>query len=143
MTRTAYLDHIGIGVPDLVAAKRYYDELMPVLGLKQWFKTAPDGAFLIGPDGGRGTQLAFYQALEPDTYSRHRTGLQHISFMVQSRAIVHEVHGWARARRAEIVHEPRLFPEYDENFYATFWLDPHGFMLEAVTYEPIEDGGAA
>jgi catechol 2,3-dioxygenase-like lactoylglutathione lyase family enzyme len=139
VARTAFIDHVGIGVPDLAAAKQYYDELMPVLGLRQWFNTAPDGSFLIGPDGARGSQLAFYQALEPDTYSRHRTGLQHISFMVQSRAIVHEVHEWALAKGAEIVYEPRLFPEYDEHFYATFWLDLHGFMLEAVTYEPIRD----
>jgi len=33
MPRTGFIDHIGIGVPDLAAAKRYYDELMPVLGL--------------------------------------------------------------------------------------------------------------
>jgi catechol 2,3-dioxygenase-like lactoylglutathione lyase family enzyme len=138
VSRTAFIDHIGIGVPDLAAAKEYYDELMPVLGLKQWFKTAPDGSFLIGPDGALGSQLAFYQALEPDTYSRHRTGLQHVSFMVQSREIVREAHDWARARNAEIIHEPRAFPEYHEHFYATFWLDPHGFMLEAVSYEPEE-----
>ena len=136
MRRTAFIDHVGVGVPDLIAAKEYYDALMPILGLKQWFKTAADGSFIIGPDGARGSQLIFYQALEPDTYSRHRTGLQHISFMVQSREIVREAHEWARARGAEIVHEPRVFPEYSENFYATFWLDPHGFMLEAVSYQP-------
>ena len=30
MPRTGFIDHIGVGVPDLVAAKRYYDELMPM-----------------------------------------------------------------------------------------------------------------
>ncbi|HYZ90866.1 MAG TPA: VOC family protein [Actinomycetota bacterium] len=137
MARTAFIDHIGVGVPDLAAAKRYYDELMPVLGLKQWFETAPDGSFIIGPDGALGSQLIFYQALEPDAYSRHRTGLQHISFMVSSRSIVREAHEWARAHDAEILHAPREFPEYGRH-YATFWLDPHGFMLEAVCFEPEE-----
>ena len=32
VSRTGFIDHIGIGVPDLAAAKRYYDDLMPVLG---------------------------------------------------------------------------------------------------------------
>lgn len=32
MARTGFIDHIGIGVPDLAAAKAYYDELMPVWG---------------------------------------------------------------------------------------------------------------
>jgi catechol 2,3-dioxygenase-like lactoylglutathione lyase family enzyme len=141
LARTAFIDHVGIGVLDLAAAKRYYDELMPVLGLHQWFKTAPDGSFIIGPDGARGSQLIFYQALEPGTYSRHRAGLQHLAFMVESRAIVREAHEWARARSAEILHEPRVFPEYSEHHYATFWLDPHGFMLEAVSYTPEEPSG--
>lgn len=138
MSRTAFIDHVGIGVLDLAAAKRYYDELMPVLGLRQWFETAPDGAFIIGPDGALGSQLIFYQALEQETYSRHRTGLQHIAFMVESRAVVREAHQWARAQNAEILHEPRVFPEYGPNHYATFWLDPHGFMLEAVCHKPEE-----
>jgi catechol 2,3-dioxygenase-like lactoylglutathione lyase family enzyme len=138
LARTGFIDHIGIGVPDLAAAKRYYDELMPILGLRQWFDPGPDGSFNFGPDGARGPQLFFYQALEPDTHSRHGTGLQHLSFMVQTRAIVREAHEWACAQHAEIVHEPREFPEYGAH-YATFWLDPHGFMLEAVCRGPEEE----
>lgn len=137
MPRTGFIDHIGIGVPDLEAAKRYYDELMPVLGLKQWFKS-DGGSFNYGPDGGRGTQVFFYPALETGDYSRHRTGLQHLGFMVATRDIVREAHEWARARRAEILHAPREFPEYGQH-YATYWLDPHGIMIEAVCHTP--EGG--
>jgi catechol 2,3-dioxygenase-like lactoylglutathione lyase family enzyme len=136
--RTGFIDHIGIGVPDVAAAKRYYDELMPVLGLKQWFPTRPGGPFNYGPDGARGPQLFFYQAREPGTHSRLGTGLQHIAFMVETRAVVREAHAWARARDAEILHEPREFPEYGQH-YATYWLDPHGFMLEVVCHES-DDG---
>jgi catechol 2,3-dioxygenase-like lactoylglutathione lyase family enzyme len=128
---TGFIDHIGIGVPDLAAAKQYYDELMPILGLCQWFPTSEAGEFNYGPDGGRGSQIFFYQALEPHGHSRHGTGLQHLSFMVSSRGIVRDAHAWAVGQGAEIVHEPRDFPEYGEH-YATFFLDPHGFMLEVV-----------
>lgn len=138
MSRTGYIDHIGIGVPDLAAAQRYYDALMPVLGLKPWFPTAADGTFNYGPDGGRGSQLFFYQAIEAGDYSRDRTGLQHIAFMVASRAIVREAHQWALAQGAEILHAPREFPEYGQH-YATYWLDPHGFKLEAVCFDAEED----
>ena len=136
MARTGYIDHIGIGVPNLAAAKAYYDELMPVLGLKQWFKPDDAGSFNYGPDGGRGTQVFFYQALETSDYSRHRTGLQHLAFFVASRAVVREAHAWAVAKGAEILHAPRMFPEYGPHQYATYWLDPHGIMLEAVSFEP-------
>jgi catechol 2,3-dioxygenase-like lactoylglutathione lyase family enzyme len=135
VTRTGFIDHIGVGVPDLAAAKGYYDELMPILGLRAWFPTTEAGEFNYGPDGARGSQLFFYEALEPSTHSRHATGLQHLSFMVESRAVVHEAHEWAVARGSEVVHAPRDFPEYGRH-YATFFLDPHGFMLEVVSFEP-------
>ena len=133
MSPTGFIDHIGIGVPDLAAAKRYYDQLMPILGLRQWFPRTPEGIFNFGPDGAMGPQLFFYQALEPSAHSRHGTGLQHLCFMVETRSIVRAAHDFACAQGAEIVHAPRNFPEYGEH-YATFWLDPHGFMLEAVSY---------
>jgi len=140
VTRTGFIDHIGLGVPDLASARRYYDELMPILGLRAWFPTTVAGEFNYGPDGALGSQLFFYEALEPSTHSRHGTGLQHLSFMVESRAVVREAHDWAVGRGSEVVHAPRDFPEYGRH-YATFFLDPHGFMLEVVSFEP--EGGSS
>ena len=99
MARTGFIDHIGIGVPDLAAAKQYYDDLMSVLGLREWFETGPGGPLNYGPDGAQGSQLFFYQAEEPGTYSRRETGLHHLAFLVASRAIVREAHhGHVHAR---------------------------------------------
>ena len=126
------IDHFGIGVPDVDAAKAYYDEFMPLVGYKPHFGTG------YVPTDWQGAQIFLYPALEEGEYSRHRIGLQHISFFVRTRAEVHRVHDWAKERGHEIVHEPKLFPEYHERFYATFFLDMHGFMLEAVTYESVD-----
>ena len=60
--------------------------------------------------------------------------------MVSSRAIVDEAYAWAVGQGAEIVHDPREFPEYGQH-YATFFLDPHGFMLEVVCHS--SDGSDA
>lgn len=139
MPRTGFIDHIGIGVPDLEAAKAYYDELMSVLGFREWFAREPGDPLNYGPDGARGSQLFFYEAEEPGTYSRGQAGLHHIGFLVASRAVVREAHEWARAREAVILDEPGEFPQYGEHCYATYWLDPHGFKLEAVCHTP-EDG---
>jgi len=136
MARAGFVDHIGIGVPDLLAAKEYYDDLMPRLGLHEWFQTSPELNY--GPDGALGTQVFFYESLEPNSYSRHGIGLQHLAFIVSSREVVDEAHAWATARDAEIIHAPRGFPEYGDH-YATYFLDPHGFMLEVVCHEG--DGG--
>ena len=138
MPRTGFIDHIGIGVPDLVATKQYYDELMPILGLKPWFDTGPGGPLNYGPDGDRGSQLFFYQAEEAGIYSRGGTGLHHLAFLVESRAVVREAYEWARARDAVILDKPAEFPQYGEHCFATYWLDPHGFKLEAVCHSPEE-----
>src|SRR4029450_1421867 len=110
MPRTGFIDHIGIGVPDLVATKLYYDELMSILGLREWFATGPGGPLHYGPDRERGSQLFFYEADEPGTYSRGQPGLHHLAFLVSSRAVVREAHEWARAREAVILDERGEFP---------------------------------
>ena len=117
LPRTGFVDHIGIGVPDLAVAKEYYDGLMSVLGLREWFETVPGGPLNYGPDGARGSQLLF---------------------LVASRSVVRDAHQWARTREAVILNEPREFPQYGEHCFATYWLDPHGFKLEAVCHTPDE-----
>jgi catechol-2,3-dioxygenase len=75
--------------------------------------------------------LFFYQAEEPRSYSRRETGLHHDAFLVSSRAVVREAHRWACARDAVILDEPGEFTQY---CFATYWLDPHWFKLEAVCH---------
>jgi catechol 2,3-dioxygenase-like lactoylglutathione lyase family enzyme len=135
MKTSASIDHIGIGVPDLAAAKEYYDELVAVVGFREWFP-ADENQFNYGPDGTLGTQIFFYRALEPDGYSRHATGLQHLAFSVPTRSVVEQAHEWAVRHGSEVVHEPRPFPEYGEHTYATYFLDPHGIMLEVACHVP-------
>lgn len=135
------LGHLGLNVADLAAAKAYYDELLPLLGFEEFFSR--DDEFSYRPAGGRrGTYLFFYRAeatADPATYSRHRPGLQHLAFIVPSRTAVREARDVAARLGSTIVHEPREFPEYPPPYYATFWLDPWGFMLEAVCHHDRED----
>jgi catechol 2,3-dioxygenase-like lactoylglutathione lyase family enzyme len=138
LSEAGFIDHIGIGVPDLDAAKEYYDDLMPILGLRPWFDRAPGDPLNYGPDGARGSQLFVYQIQESGSYSRRETGLHHLAFLVASRAIVRQAYEWARARNAVILDEPAEFPQYGEHCFATYWLDPHGFKLEAVCHTPEE-----
>jgi catechol 2,3-dioxygenase-like lactoylglutathione lyase family enzyme len=131
------LGHLGINVVDLARAKAYYDELMPMLDFEPFFAT--DDEFSYRPvDGKPGTYLFFYPALERGDYSRHRPGLQHLAFIVKTRARVQRAHVWASDRGDTILHEPREFPQYHPGYYATFWLDPEGVMLEVVCHR---DGG--
>lgn len=126
------VDHIGLGVPDVGAATAYYDEFMALVGFVREWESG------YRPADWNGTQIFLYPAVESGDYSRHRVGLQHLSFSVPTRADVRRVHQWAKGKSHEILHEPKLFPEYHPRFYATFFVDAHGFMLEAVTYEEVD-----
>jgi catechol 2,3-dioxygenase-like lactoylglutathione lyase family enzyme len=127
------LGHLGIAVPDLAAAKTYYDAIMPLLDFDEFISA--DDQFAYMPAGGkRGTFLFVYPALEDGNYSRHRAGLQHLAFTVPTRSRVDEVHGTVRELGSTVIHEPKHWPEYPPPYYATFWLDPFGFMLEAVCH---------
>jgi catechol 2,3-dioxygenase-like lactoylglutathione lyase family enzyme len=42
----------------------------------------------------------------------------------------------ATAAGAEVLHEPRLWPEYHENYYGVFVRDPDGNNVEAVCHLP-------
>ena len=99
------LGHIGVNVRDLVQAKAYYDGLMPLLGFEPYI--AATDQFAYRPINSKpGTFLFFYPALEEAPYSRHHPGLQHLAFMVESRAAVHAVHAKAQALGSEVVHPP-------------------------------------
>lgn len=130
----AMLGHLGINVPDLEAARRYYGELLPLVGFEQFIDDEDQFAFM--PDGGkRGTFLFFYPTRTPGPYSRHdTTGLQHLAFMVRTRSAVHQVHQWAHGAECIVLHEPQEFPEYPPPYFATFWLDPFDMMLDAVCH---------
>ena len=127
------LDHLGINVPDVRAAREYFDALMPLVGFKPFF--AGDDWFSYAPVGGEGTQMFFYAAQDGASFSRHQPGLQHLCFRVDSRREVEAAYAWARDRGDQVLHEPQTFPEYHADHYAAFWLDPHGFKLEVVSFE--------
>jgi len=131
------LGHIGINVPDLDVARRYYGAVMPLVGFEVFLDA--DDEFAYRPMAGKpGTYLFFYPAAEPSHYSRHQTGLQHLAFMVRTRSAVATVHSAVAALAEQfgggVLHEPQVFPQYPQPYFATFWLDPWGVMLEAVCH---------
>jgi catechol 2,3-dioxygenase-like lactoylglutathione lyase family enzyme len=127
------LGHLGINVPDLAEAKSYYDELMPLVGFTTLLSAEDEVAYR--PAGGKpGTFLFLYPAAEPSTYSRDATGLQHLAFMVKTRAAVRAVNEHVLSAGGTVVHAPQEFPQYPPPYFATFWLDPFGMMLEAVCH---------
>ncbi len=131
------LGHIGVNVPDLGEAAAYYGALMPLLGYEP-FPTGEDAAAFMPAGGKRGAYLFLYEATEGGGYARERTGLQHLAFTVPSRSAVRGVHRHVTGGGGSVLHVPQDWPQYPPPYFATFWLDPFGIMLEAVCHRDLD-----
>ncbi len=127
------IGHLGLNVPDLTVAKTYYDIVMPALGYTTFIESDDEIAYMPG-EGKRGAYLFLYESTEAGTYSRRATGLQHLAFIVPTRSQVRAVHELVVELESDVLLEPQEFPQYGPNYFATFWLDPFEFNLEAVCH---------
>jgi catechol 2,3-dioxygenase-like lactoylglutathione lyase family enzyme len=127
------LGHLGLNVPDLVEARRYYGAIMPLLDFELFFDAEDEFAYMPA-DGKRGTFLFFYPSSGSSDYARENAGLQHLAFAVPTRQRVREVYDAALAHGSRQIHAPQEWPQYPPPYFAAFWCDPFGFMLEAVCH---------
>ena len=127
------LGHLGINVPDLDAARRYYGALLPALGFEVFVDDADQFAYMPAA-GKRGTYLFFYPAGADGPYSPDATGLQHLAFIVPRRDAVRDAYALARQLGSAARHAPQDWPQYPPPYYAAFWSDPFGLTIEAVCH---------
>src|ERR1700712_1563359 len=70
----------------------------------------------------------------------HQTGEgfteSHIAFSAPDRDAVRAFFAAAVSVGAEVLHEPRVWPEYHPNYYGAFVRDPDGNNVEAVCHSP-------
>lgn len=127
------IGHLGVNVADLAQAGAYYGPLMPLVDYEP-FLTAEDVLAFMPAGGKRGAYLFLYEATADRPYSREATGLQHLAFIVPTRTAVHDVHAQVTKAGSTVLHPPQEWPQYPPPYFATFWLDPFGLMLEAVCH---------
>ena len=120
------LDHISIQCTDLAASARFYDTVLAPLGGRRMM----DFGVAIG-----------YGVDRPSFWlGGHETGdgfrESHIAFAANDRASVDAFFAAATAAGAEVLHEPRVWPEYHPTYYGAFVRDPDGNNVEAVCHRP-------
>jgi catechol 2,3-dioxygenase-like lactoylglutathione lyase family enzyme len=120
------LDHLSIQCADPEASARFYDAVLAPLG----------GARVMefpGPTIGYGTPPMPDFWLGPLTTG---DGFResHIAFSAPDRANVDAFFQAAQAAGAEVLHQPRLWPEYHPGYYGAFVRDPDGNNVEAVCH---------
>ena len=124
---SAMLDHVSIQCSDVARSLAFYDAVLPAVG----------GARIMD----FGEVVGFGVPPQPDFWvGPHATGEgfreSHIAFHADDRASVRAFFDAAVAAGAEVLHEPRMWPEYHPNYYGAFVRDPDGNNVEAVCHRP-------
>ena len=123
----AMLDHLSLQCADVAASAAFYDAVLPAIG------------------GGRimdfGSVIGYGSGGMPDFWIGEQTtgeGFReaHIAFAAADRAAVDAFFVTAVQVGAEVLHEPRVRPEYHPNYYGAFVRDPDGNNVEAVCHQP-------
>ena len=121
------LDHVGFQCSDLAVSAAFYDAILAPLG----------GQRLID----HGVAIGFGVPPVPNFWiSVFNSGQgfreSHIAFSAPDRDTVRAFLAAAVTAGAEVLHEPKEWPEYHPNYYGAFVRDPDGNNVEAVCHQP-------
>jgi catechol 2,3-dioxygenase-like lactoylglutathione lyase family enzyme len=122
-------DHVTIRVADKKASERFYDTVLRTLGVE---KEHSDEELAEWGDF----------SLSPATAERPATQRLHIGFRAPSRREVDEF--WRAGTEAGYRDDgaPGPRPQYVEDYYGSFLLDPDGNSAEAVHHRSMRGSGA-
>jgi catechol 2,3-dioxygenase-like lactoylglutathione lyase family enzyme len=118
------LDHLAIQVADVAASARFYDQVLAPIGGHRMMD--------FGEVIGYGTDRPSFWLGPIRTAGEAREA--HIAFIAPDRAAVEAFHEAAVAAGAEILHAPRVWPEYHAQYYGAFVRDLDGNNVEAVCH---------
>jgi catechol 2,3-dioxygenase-like lactoylglutathione lyase family enzyme len=122
------VDHVYVAVRDMDRSEPFYDTVMRLLGFRKG--TSPIAGERHAHYFNQVTQYTIRPA-HGGVHDPYAPGLHHLCFRVATRG---EVDAVAAALGAQgiVASVPRCYPEYAEDYYATFFLDPDGIRLEVV-----------
>lgn len=118
-----WIDHLWLGVADLEASRRFWETVVPVLGLGTG---ARERLFIVGGNNRR------HFALVAD--GRPPTENLHLAFPVAGDEAVAEFHRVATAAGYRDNGPPGERPEYHPGYVGAFVLDPNGWNVEVVNH---------
>ena len=128
------IDHLGLQCADVPAAVAFYTTVFAPAGLREAMRYETPGGPVVGMCGPDGFPQLWLSPLAEGTERP-----VHLALRAPSRDAVDEVFALAREQGAEVLHEPRVWPEYHPGYYGVFLRDPDGNNVEAVHHSPPDD----
>lgn len=136
------IDHIQITVKDLPKAELFYDKLMPLLGFDLTRKAKGrvakhefDVVEYCHPLLCFGINSPREQFKDDSIHRRKPGSLHHLAFKAESCQKVDEMFLKIKEIGANIIEEPKFFPQHGEHYYAMFFKDSEGIKYEIVFEE--------
>ena len=126
------IDHVYLAVRDLARSRRFYDGVMRVLGYRVAESTIAGDSHVHYYNRQFGFSLRPARSGTP-AHDPYAPGLHHFCFRVVDEAAVDRACAELRALGVA-VSDPRLYPEYQPDYYATFFEDPDGIRLEVTNF---------
>ena len=125
------IDHVSIQCADVTAARTFYERVLDPLGgeVVMAFGEGDEEVVGLGLNGRPTFWLGPLTTGEPNREI-------HVAFEAPDRAGVQAFFNAAVAAGAEVLHEPKLWPEYHPNCFGAFVRDPDGNNVEAVCHSP-------
>ena len=123
----AMLDHLGIQCADMTASAAFYDTVLEPLGGRRLMDFGVAIGYGVPP-------MPDFWISEFNSGEGFRES--HVAFVASDRATVRAFFDAAVSAGAEVLHEPRLWPEYHDEYYGAFVRDPDGNNVEAVCHTP-------
>lgn len=123
------LDHISVQAYDVDRAVAFYLEVFSALGFREAMRYSTDTGPVVGIAGPDGFPHFWLGPATDD--ARQET---HVAFAAPDRPAVDRVYAAAMGIGAEILHAPRVWPEYHPSYYGVFIRDPDGNNVEAVSH---------
>lgn len=121
------IHHVSVGTNDLARSRRFYDAVLPILGIERM--SEDEG----GLGYGSGT-FHFSVQVPIDGLPATVGNGSHVAFAVEDRFMVDRFHRAALDSGGRDEGAPGIRPHYDANYYSAFVRDPDGHKIEAVTY---------
>jgi catechol 2,3-dioxygenase-like lactoylglutathione lyase family enzyme len=119
-------------VRDLGRAAEFYDRVMPILGFRKAQSLIAGDPHVHYYNRQFGYSLRPARAATPD-HDPYAPGLHHFCFRVVDEAAVTRTADELRAAGVDVT-APRHYPEYDPDYYATFFSDPDAVRLEVTNF---------
>ena len=123
----AVIDHVGMQCADLAASAAFYDAVLAPLGATRIM----DFGVAIGYGVPPKADFWLSQLQSGDGFRE-----SHLAFSAADRSAVRSFFDVAVAAGAEVLHEPRLWPEYHADYFGAFVRDLDGNNVEAVCHAP-------